>query len=261
MKTQTITRKANNLRDLEIPKKLDAVQVEALRKEAMKIYTLAEAMAVTDKETKTGAEKLIKACTEYLTKVKNYFKDELAARAEKKRQAAAEKKELDDLIDAISDLIKDARSELDIKTNDYITAENRRIEEENRKKIFEAQKKAEEEKRKEIESLKKMGTPEAKQAVRELKAAPTVAAPVQMEEKVASYSGSIHRQLWTAQATAADIQVSLKLLVEAAAKDFDRYGKFLQPNWPSINSEARNEKEKFCVPGFMAFDKGSTAHK
>jgi len=255
--TKAVSRSVKTLEALTIPKKLDAVRVEELRKESLKTSRLAEAIVVKDVDGKLGAEKFAKACSDYLKRVTEYFKPEVDARAEAKRQAEADRKELAETIDAICGPVKEALGTVDQKTRDFIRAENKRIEDENQKKLLAAQKAADEEKKVQIAELKDIDTPEARRAARELKAAPTVFAPVQLEQEIKATGGAVHREAWTCIPARED---ALGILVTAAAIDHSLLI-YLSVNQTALNAEARKSQEKFAVPGFRAVDQGATAHR
>lgn len=259
--TKAINRSVKALEVVKIPSSLNQAQADKIRKKALQIYELARAMNVVDNETKLSAEKLSKSCSDFIKSTKAEYKEELDKRVKAKQDAERDRKELVDLLDTFLSVVKDAMDDLDAKNRAYIAAENRRIEEENRKKMIEAQEAADKAKEKEIESLKEIGTAEAKQAIKELKEAPTVAAPVKLESQVKGSFGTVNAACWTSDIEGNDESAAIKKLVLAAAKDFDRYGKYLVPAWPVINSAARNDKEKFDVPGFKAWDKGKTSHR
>lgn len=267
MKPKAIAAVVKTMDLAKIPGKIDAKQVAAFREKTKIAFDTADAIIITDIETKTTAEALATACSDLKKRVKAWIKPQLDEATEKKRQATAEKAELDAVIDTMTAVLKDAQDIADRKVRDYIRAENQRIEDENRKRELEAQKKAEEEKKAKVAELKDIGTPEAKRAAQELAAAPVAAAPVELERKIGTSAGTVNQMKWEAKAipTTADgtrdEAAALILLIEAAYKEPEKYVKYLIINWPAVRSAAVHDKEKFNIPGFVAYDAGKTLHK
>jgi hypothetical protein len=267
MKPKAIAAVVKTMDLAKIPAKISPQQVLAFREKTTMAFDTADALIITDIETKTTAEALATACSDLKKRVKAWIKPQLDEATEKKRAATMEKAEIDAVIDTMTNVLKDAQDIADRKVREYIRAENQRIEDENRKKELEAQKKAEEEKKKQVAELKDIGTPEAKRAAKELAAAPVYAAPVELERKIGGSAGTVNQMKWEAKAIpttadeTGDEAAALALLIEAAYKEPEKYEKYLMLNWPAINRAAVADKEKFYIPGFVAVDVGKTLHK
>lgn len=260
MKPKAIAAVVKTMDLAKIPAKINPQQVMAFREKTTIAFATADSLIITDIETKTTAEALAESCSDLRKRVKAFFKPQLDEATEKKRQATAEKAELDAVIDTMTAVLKDAQDIADRKVRDYIRAENQRIDDANRKRALEAQKKAEEEKEAKVSELKDIGTPEAKRAAKELAAAPVAAAPVELERKIGTSAGTVNQQAWTSAIEGEDEDQALLVLIIAASIN-PAYRKYLIPNWPAINRAAVADKEKFDVPGFRAFDKGKTLHR
>jgi hypothetical protein len=267
MKPKAIAAVVKTMDLAKIPSKIDAKQVAAFREKTKMAFATADALIITDIETKTTAEALATACSDLKKRVKAWIKPQLDEATEKKRAATAEKAEIDAVIDTMTNVLKDAQDIADRKVREYIRAENQRIDDANRKKELEAQKKAEEEKKAQVAELKDIGTPEAKRAAKELAAAPVAAASVELERKIGTSAGTVNQQKWEAKAIpttadeTGDEAAALAALVEAAYKEPAFFMKYLIINWPAVNRAAVADKEKFSIPGFIAYDAGKTLHK
>jgi hypothetical protein len=267
MRPKTIAAVVKTMDLAKIPAKINPQQVMAFREKTTIAFDTADALIITDLETKVTAEAFATACSDLKRRVEAWFKPKLDEATEKKRQATAEKAEIDAVKNTMTAVLKDAQDIADRKVREYIRAENQRIEDANRKRELEAQKKAEEEKKAKVAELKDIGTPEAKRAAKELSAAPVAAAPVELERKIGTSAGTVNQMKWEAKAIpttadeTGDEAAALALLIEAAYKEPEKYVKYLMINWPAINKAAVADKEKFAIPGFLAVDVGKTLHK
>jgi hypothetical protein len=259
--TKAVAQVITRMEVAKIPNGFDQKQVQKFRDESRKIYDLAEAMVITDVQTKDTAEALARSCAEMKKKVKAAFKAQLDEAVEEKRAATTKKAAVDAVIDTLTQILDEAQRVTDRKAREYINTEKKRIDDENRKALLEAQKKAEDDRKDEVAELKEIGTPEARRAARELAAAPVTAATVQLQEKITASKGTVYQAKWIAEVASGDQDQALFELVQAAAKNPAKFIKYLMLNWPAINRAAVADKDKFDVPGFTARDEGKTLHR
>jgi len=262
--TKATTREASEavkaLNKLKVPNTVDVAEAGKRKTKAMEVYERAVALEVTDAASLELAGVFVNKCTAYVKAVDENFNPlETKLRAAKKAATEAVS-EFVSFKSTINGPVLEGRAIVDGKIRVYEAAEKKRVDDLNAKAIADAKKKAEDDRKKQIDELKEQGTPEAKDAIKALKEEPVEIKPVFVPEPT-KIAGLSHGEAWTSDIDRPDPDKALFALIQAAVKDFDRYGKFLEPNWTRINTEARNEKAKFDVPGYRAYDKGKTSHR
>lgn len=243
-----------NFDKLVVPQDVELSAVEQSKSEAVKAVEYAEALVVQDIESCMVAESFSAACSKSEKIIKERFAKALEKTKAAKKKAAEADKELVAMIEELAGPFSVSRRMADDKARTWRQAEQRRIDAENEKRRLEAQAKAEADRKAEVERLKQIGSPEAKQAARELKAAPVVADIVE-ETLAPSANGVTHRAHWKARVT------SLLTLVKAAAKEPEKYLRYLGADMVALNALAVADKEQFSIPGVVAENVGSTAHR
>jgi hypothetical protein len=260
---KTATKAIQVLESLKVPTGVDSAEVEETKREVTKVYDFAEAIAITDNKSLTSAEAFARACSDHEKKVKKTFERVTVKLKESKKAASDAYAEMNAFIDLLIGPVTEAKRLADTKARVFRDEEQKRLATENERKRQEAMKAAEEKRQAEIAALKEAGTREAKDAARRLKEEPIE--PVRIiEEKLPDAVGVVHREAWTCEAdfnlTKEYEETCTVKLIQAAATDI-RLARFLMPNMVTLNAEARTMKEKFCVPGFLAVNRGATAHR
>jgi len=126
------------------------------------------------------------------------------------------------------------------KIGDWRVEQKRLADEGNRQRALAAQRLAEEETLDRAVTLERQGQGEAAAA---LLSVPAVASPISVAAPRIEARGVAIRENWSAEL------VDLRLLIAWVAEDIQGRYHFLSANGPALNSEARNRKAGFNVPG------------